>query len=116
VLGEASLRGRRCRVSESIEIATEVLVFIKDYRGLVLRRGDLHHVACRIRSSSSGDVHRIIGRFLTGLTRCERSGQNSKDHRCDPYHVVSDYWVSHRECVRLIDQRIVLHLQFPDLI
>jgi hypothetical protein len=49
VLGEASLRGRRCRVLESIEIATEVLVFIKDYRGLVLRRGDLHHVACRIR-------------------------------------------------------------------
>ena len=41
-----------------IKIAAEVLVFIKDYRRLVLRRGDLHHVACRIRSSSSGDVHR----------------------------------------------------------
>jgi hypothetical protein len=67
VLGEASLRGRRCRVSESIEIATEVLVFIKDYHGLVLRRGDLHHVACRIRSSSSGDVRRVIGRIAIDL-------------------------------------------------
>jgi hypothetical protein len=36
------------------------------------------------------------------LTRCERSGQNSKDHRRDPYHVVSDYWVDHRECFLLI--------------
>jgi hypothetical protein len=42
-------------------------VFIKDYRALVLRRGDLHHVACRIRSSSSGDVHRVIGRIAIDL-------------------------------------------------
>jgi hypothetical protein len=43
VLGEASLRGRRHHLS--IIVAAEVLVFIKDYRALVLRRGDLHHIA-----------------------------------------------------------------------
>jgi hypothetical protein len=31
-----------------------------------LRRGDLYHIACWIRSSSSGDVLRVIGRFLSG--------------------------------------------------
>jgi hypothetical protein len=56
----------------------------------------------------------LLEDYLSGLTRCERSGQNSKDRRRVPYHVVSDYWVSHRECVRLIDLRIVLHLQFSD--
>ena len=50
-----------------IKIATEVLVFIKDCRVLGLRRGDLHHVACWIRSSSSGCVLRVIGRILSGL-------------------------------------------------
>ena len=41
-----------------IKIAAEVLVFIKDCRALGLRRGDLYlHVACWIRSSSSGDDH-----------------------------------------------------------
>jgi hypothetical protein len=60
-----------------IKIAARVLVFIKNYPGSGLRRGDLHHVACWIRSSSSGDVLRVIGRFLSGLTHCERSGQNS---------------------------------------
>jgi hypothetical protein len=49
-------------------------------------------------SSSSGDILHVVGRFLSSLTHCERSGQNSKDHRRDPYHVVSDYWVDHREC------------------
>jgi hypothetical protein len=29
-----------------------------------LRRVDLHHVACWIRSSSSGDVLPVIGRFI----------------------------------------------------
>jgi hypothetical protein len=29
----------------------------------------------RIRSSSLGDIHRVIGRFLSGLTHCERLGQ-----------------------------------------
>jgi hypothetical protein len=70
-----------------------------------LRRGDLHHVACWIRSSSSGDVLRVVGRFLSGLTRCERSGQKLKDHWRDPYHVASDYWVAHGE----IDLLIVHH-------
>jgi hypothetical protein len=32
-----------------------------------------------------------------GLTHCERSGQNIKDHWRDSYHVVSDYWVYHCE-------------------
>jgi hypothetical protein len=82
--------------------------------GSGLRHGDLHRVACWIRSSSSGDVHRVVGRFLSGLTRCERLGQNSKDHRRVPYHVVSDYWVSHCEYFWLIDLRIVP--QFPDQI
>jgi hypothetical protein len=72
-----------------------------------LRRVDSLHVACWIRSSSSGDVLRVVGRFLSSLTRCERSGQNSKDHRRDPYHVVSDYWVYHCEYLLLIDLRIV---------
>jgi hypothetical protein len=40
--------------------------------------------------------------------------KNSKDHRRDPYHVVSDYWVYHRECSQLIDLQIVLHWRFSD--
>jgi hypothetical protein len=28
----------------------------------------------------------LLEGYLSGLTRCERSGQNSKDHRRDPYH------------------------------
>jgi hypothetical protein len=43
-----------------------------------LRRGNLHHVACWIRSASLGDIFHVIGRFLSGLTRCERSGQNMR--------------------------------------
>ena len=68
-----------------INIAAEVLVFIKDCRVLVLRRGDLHHVACWIRSSSSGDVHRVIGRILSGWLAVKDRDKPS------PYHVVSDY-------------------------
>jgi hypothetical protein len=44
----------------------------------------------------------LLEDYLSGLTRCERLGQNSKDHRRDPYHVASDYWVDHRECFLLI--------------
>jgi hypothetical protein len=44
----------------------------------------------------------LLEDYLSGLTRCERSGQNSKDHRLDPYHVVSDYWVAHGEYFVLI--------------
>jgi hypothetical protein len=61
----------------------------QELSGSGLRRGDLHHVAGWIRSSSSGDVLHVIGRFLSGLTRCERLGQNSKDHRRDPYQGIS---------------------------
>ena len=46
-----------------IKIAAEVLVFIKDCRVLGLRRGDLHHVACWILSSSSGCVLRVMEGF-----------------------------------------------------
>jgi hypothetical protein len=56
----------------------------------------------------------LLEDYLSGLTRCERSGQNSKDHRRDPYHVVSDYWVYHCEYFRLIDLQIVLHLEISD--
>jgi hypothetical protein len=43
-----------------------------------LRRGDLHNIACWIRSASSGCVHHVIGRSSIWLNRCERSGQNSR--------------------------------------
>jgi hypothetical protein len=46
--------------------------------GSGLRHGDLHHIACWIRSSSSGDVLCVIGRLL------------------------SDYWVDHSEIDLLI--------------
>jgi hypothetical protein len=82
----------------------------QELSGSGLRHGDLHHIAGWIRSSSSGDVLHVIGRFLSGLTRCERSGQNSKDHQRDPYHVVSDYY--HCEYFWLIDLRIILHGNF----
>jgi hypothetical protein len=32
----------------------------------------------------------LLEDYLSGLTRCERSGQNSKDHRRDPYHTVTN--------------------------
>jgi hypothetical protein len=44
----------------------------------------------------------LLEDYLSGLTRCERSGQNSEDHRRDPYHVVSAYWVAHGEIALLI--------------
>jgi len=53
-------------------------VFIKDCRVLGLRRGDLHHVACWIRSSSSGCVLRVIGRILSGLLAVK---DRDKTHR-----------------------------------
>jgi hypothetical protein len=51
----------------------------------------------------------LLEDLSTGLTRCERSGQNSRIPRRDPYHVVSNYWVAHRECFLMIaDLQIVL--------
>jgi hypothetical protein len=64
---------RHCRV-----IKYRLMCGFLHHQGLSscgLRHGDLHQVACWIRSSSSGDVHCIIGRFLYGLTRCETLGQ-----------------------------------------
>jgi hypothetical protein len=46
--------------------------------GSGLRHVDYLHVACWIRSSSSSCVLHVIGRLLSGLTRSERSGQNSR--------------------------------------
>jgi hypothetical protein len=48
----------------------------QELSGSGLRRGDLHNIVFWILSSSSGDILRVIGRFLSWLTRCERSGQN----------------------------------------
>jgi hypothetical protein len=92
---------RRCRVISNKDCCEGSCVH-QGLSGSGLRRVDSLHVACWIRSSSSGCVHRVIGRLSIWLTRCERSGQNYKDHRRDPYHVVSDYWVDHRECFLLI--------------
>jgi hypothetical protein len=77
-------------------------VFIKDCRVLGLRRGDLHHVACWIRSSSSGCVLRVIGRILSGLLAVK---DRDKTPKGTPflYHVVSDFRVDHGEVV-LIDR------------
>ena len=58
-------------------------MFIKDCRVLGLRRGDLHHVACWIRSSSSGCVLRVIGRILSGLLAVK---DRDKTHR-EPSHL-----------------------------
>jgi hypothetical protein len=75
-------------------------VFIKDCRVLGLRRGDLHHVACWIRSSSSGCVLRVIGRILSGLLAVKDRDKTQGNSL--PYHVVSDFRVDHGEIV-LID-------------
>jgi hypothetical protein len=37
----------------------------------------------------------LLEDYLSGLTHCERSAQKLKDHRCDPYHVVSERQVDH---------------------
>jgi hypothetical protein len=55
---------QRCRV-----IKYRLLRGFLRHQGLSscgLRRRDLHHVACWIRSSSSGDVLHVVGSFLSG--------------------------------------------------
>jgi hypothetical protein len=48
-------------------LCDELTKMIRRYwLGVGLRRGVHHHVACWIRSSSSGDVRRVIGRFVSG--------------------------------------------------
>ena len=42
-------------------------MFIKDYRRLVLRRGDLHHVACRIRPRLQVTFFALLEGFVSGL-------------------------------------------------
>ena len=77
-------------------------MFIENYRRLVLRRGDLHHVACWIRSSSPGlrSSCNWENYYLGCLAVKDRA--KLRDHPLDPYHVVSDFWVAHSEVV-LID-------------
>jgi hypothetical protein len=55
---------QRCRVYQ--RHCCEGSCVHQELSGSGLRRGDLHHVACWICSSSSGDVLHIIGRFLFG--------------------------------------------------
>jgi hypothetical protein len=55
---------RRCRVYQIY--CCEGSCVHQELLGSGLRHGDLHRVACLIRSSSSGDVLRVIGKFLSG--------------------------------------------------
>jgi hypothetical protein len=52
----------------------------------------------------------LLEDFYPGRLAVKDRDKTSKDHRRDPYHVVSDYWVYHRECYQLIDLRIALSL------
>jgi hypothetical protein len=73
----SSLRGNDATVLSNKDCCEGSCVH-QELSGSGLRPGDLHHAVGWIRSSSSGNVLRVIGRFLSGLTRCERSGQNSR--------------------------------------
>jgi hypothetical protein len=73
----SSLRGNSAAVLSNIDCCEGFCVH-QGLSGSSLRRVDSLHVACWIRSSSSGDVHGVIGRLLSSLTRCERSRQNSR--------------------------------------
>jgi hypothetical protein len=61
----SSLRGNGDAVLSNIDCCEASCVY-QGLSGSGLRRGDSLHVACWIRSSSSGDVLRVIGRFLSG--------------------------------------------------
>jgi hypothetical protein len=81
----------------------------QELSGLGLRRGDLHHVACWIRSSSSGDILRVIGRLLSGRLAVKDRDKTPRIIGVILIILVSDYWVYHGECFLLIaDLRIVL--------
>jgi hypothetical protein len=77
VLRVASLRGRRCHHLSYQIYYCEGSCVHQGLSGSGLRRVDSLHVACWIRSSSLGCVHRVIGILSIWLTHCERSGQNS---------------------------------------
>ena len=76
-------------------------MFIKDYRRLVLRRGDLHHVACRIRPHLQVTFI-VVGRITTGLLAVKDRGKIIGSLDVILYHVVSEHQVDHGE-VELID-------------
>jgi hypothetical protein len=63
VLRVASLRGWRCRHLSYQIYCCEGSCVHQGLSGSGLRRVDSLHVACWIRSSSSGCVHRVIGRL-----------------------------------------------------
>jgi hypothetical protein len=59
----SSLRGNGAAVLSNKDCCEGSCVH-QELSGSGLRRGDLHHVACWIRSSSSGDVLHVIGRLF----------------------------------------------------
>jgi hypothetical protein len=61
----SSLRGNGAAVLSNKDCCEGSCVH-QELSGSGLRHGDLHHVACWICSSSSGDVLHVIGRFLSG--------------------------------------------------
>jgi hypothetical protein len=63
---------------------------------LGLRCVDYLHVACWIRSSSTGYVHCVIGRLSIWFDSLWKIGQNFKDHRWDPYQIFNWLYV---QCV-----------------
>jgi hypothetical protein len=61
----SSLRGNGTAVLSNKDCCEGSCVH-QELSGSGLRHGDLHHVACWIRSSSSGDILHVVGRFLSG--------------------------------------------------
>jgi hypothetical protein len=61
----SSLRGNSAAVLSNRDCCEGSCVR-QELSGSGLRCGDLHHVACWIHSSPSGDVLHVIGRFLSG--------------------------------------------------
>jgi hypothetical protein len=61
----SSLRGNGAAVLSNKDCCEGSCVH-QELLGSGLRRGDLHHVTCWIRSSSSGYVLHIVGRFISG--------------------------------------------------
>jgi hypothetical protein len=72
-------------------IVARVLVFIKDYLAQVRGALIIFTLLAGFVLLLQVTFFALLEDYLSGLTRCERSGQNSKDHGRDPYHVASDY-------------------------
>jgi hypothetical protein len=74
LLRGASLLEQRCRYLSYEVNRCEGSCVNQELSGSGLRHVDYLHIACYINSSSSGCIHRMIGRLSIGLIRCERSG------------------------------------------